>query len=86
MVQACMKIHCPVRVIYNAQITVHLRQSRWNIIYINTSVNDFEMIFEQKRYDELLSTFCNNMRKQRFDGQIANLKRFQGSQNKMKFK
>lgn len=44
------------------------------------------MIFEQKRYDELLSTFCNNMRKQRFDGQIANLKRFQGSQNKMKFK
>lgn len=68
------------------EITVYLWQPRSNIIYINTSTNDFETTFEQIDMMNVYPRFCYNMRKQCFNGQITNLTRLQESHDKMKFK
>lgn len=68
------------------EITVYLWQPRSNIIYINTSTNDFETTYEQIDMMNVNPRFCYNMRKQCFNGQITNLTRLQESHDKMKFK
>lgn len=68
------------------EITMYSWQSRSNIIYINTSPNDFETTYEHIDMINVYPLFCNNMIKQCFNRQITNLTRLQGSHDKVKFK